>query len=409
MSEQISRLTNATVSNPAEYGPLRERGPVLRTVIDGVELPVWFISDYEECKEALNDPRFIRDATKLPGREGPGLAEQMLGGAGLPEEYFAYFGNLSLSDGEEHTRLRNAVARAFTARRVNALRPSLERTASDLYAALSAKKEADLVAELGYPFATAAICELMDIEEADRPQLQSWVLEMLSYDPELFVPAVRGIVEYYKDLIARRRAEPTDDLVSELLKPGGIHHDLLAEDAIISIFMLLTSTGIAPPAHFLGQALLTLLNHPEELAELRRRPELLAKRAVPELLRYTTSAPTGGPLHAAEDFEFHGCPVKQGDAVVPSLIGSNHDPKRFTEPQRLDLARDLGPGVGHLAFGSGPHYCTGASLAQLETEVVIDTFLLKNRTVELAVEPDQLPYVDIPGKGAALGSLPVRF
>ncbi len=409
MSEQIISLTNATVSNPAEYAPLREQGSLLRATIDGVESPVWFISGYEDCKEALHEPRFIRDQTKLPGKEGPSLADEMLAAVGMPKEYFKYFGLLSLSDGEEHIRLRNVVARAFTARRVNALRPSLERTASEMYAALSAKKEGDLIAELGYPLTTAAVCELMGVDETDRPQLQGWIMELVSYNPDRLVPAVQNIVEYYKDLIAHRRSEPTDDLVSELIKPGGVAQDLLSEDVIISIFLLLTSTGIAPPAHFLGHALLTLLTHPEELAELRAQPDLLARRAVPELLRYTTSVPTGGPLYAAEDFEFRGCPVKQGDAVVPSLIGVNHDPKQFDDPQKLDLSRDLGPGVGHLAFGSGAHYCTGAALAQLETEVVIDTFLIKNRTVELAVEPDQLQFFDVPGKGTALGQLPVRF
>ncbi|MCI3927854.1 cytochrome P450 [Streptomyces sp. AN091965] len=409
MSEQFSRLTNATVSNPAEYGPLREQGPLLRTVIDGAELPVWFVVGFDDCKEILHDSRFIRDQSKLPGAEGPSLTDEILKQVGMPREYFKYFGLLTLSDGEEHTRLRNVVARAFTARRVNALRAGLERTASDLHAALSAKGEGDLISELGYPLATASICELMGIEEADRPQLQDWIMELATYDPERFVPAVRGIVEYFKDLIARRRSEPTDDLVSVLVKPGGMDQDLLVEDVIISISLLLTNTGIAPPAYFLGQAVLSLLSHPDELARLRTRPELLAKHAVPELFRYATSVPTGGPLYAAEDFEFRGCPVKRGDPVVPSLVGVNHDPKQFSDPQRLDVARDLGPGIGHLAFGSGSHYCTGAGLAELETEIVIDTFLIQNQGMELAVEPDQLQYFDLPGKGTLLSSLPVRF
>ncbi|MEW1551689.1 cytochrome P450 [Streptomyces tsukubensis] len=397
------------MSDPAQYAALRERGPVFRTVIEGLESPVWFVSGYEACKEILHDARFIRDESKLPGREGPSLAEQMLGAVGMPQEYFKYFGLLSTSDGEEHTRLRNVVARAFTARRVAALRPHLEQSAADLYATLAAKGGGDLIMEVGYPFTTAAICDLMGVEEADRPQILGWIMDLVSYNPEQLVPAVKNIVGYYRDLIARRRAEPTDDLVSELVKPGGIHRDLLAEDVIISIFLLLTSTGIAPPAHFLGQAVLTLLTHPGQLAELRARPELLAKRAVPEILRYTTSVPTGGPLYAAGDFEFRGCPVRHGDAVVPSLLGVNHDPARFDGPDRLDLSRDPGPGIGHLAFGSGAHYCTGAALAQVQTEIVIDTFLLRNRTLELAVEPDRLPFFDVPGKGTALGGLPVRL
>ncbi|MEU2565156.1 cytochrome P450 [Streptomyces longispororuber] len=409
MTEQILNLSNKTVSNPAEYGPLRERGPLFRAAIEGLESPVWFVAGFDDCKEILHDSRFIRDQSKLPGAEGPSLTDEMLTQVGMPKEYFKYFGLLGLSDGEEHTRMRNVVARAFTARRVNALRPGLEKNAADIYAALAEKKEGDLVSELGYPLTSAAICELMGVEAADVPLLQGWIMEFVSYDTERLVPAITSIVEYYKDLIARRRAEPTDDLISELAKPGGPDQDLLSDDVIIAIFMLLTSTGIAPPAHFLGQALLALLTHPEELEKLRAQPELLARRAVPELIRHATSVPTGGPLYAAEDFEFRGCPVKTGDAVIPSLVGVNHDPRQFDDPLKLDLARDLGPGVGHLSFGSGAHYCTGAALAQLETEVVINTFLLQNRTMELAVDPGELQYFDVPGKGTALGALPVRF
>jgi cytochrome P450 len=206
MSEQIISLTNATVSNPAEYAPLRERGPLFRATIEGLESPVWFISGYEDCKEALHESRFIRDRSKLGAEDGPSITDEMLAGVGMPKEYFKYFGLLGLSDGEEHTRMRNVVARAFTARRINALRPSLEKAAADMYAAMAAKKEGDLIGELGYPFTTAAICELMGVEEADRPQLQGWILELVSYDPDRLVPAVKNIVEYYKDLITRRRA-----------------------------------------------------------------------------------------------------------------------------------------------------------------------------------------------------------
>ncbi|MFI8930074.1 cytochrome P450 [Streptomyces sp. NPDC053474] len=409
MTEQITTLSNKTVSNPAEYASLRDQGSFFRAAIEGLESPVWFVAGFDDAKEILHDSRFIRDQSKLPGAEGPSLTDEMLEQVGMPREYFKYFGLLGLSDGEEHTRMRNVVARAFTARRVNALRAGLEKNAADTYAALAAKKEGDLIAELGYPFTAAAICELMGVEEADQPKLMGWIMDYVSYDTERLVSAIGSIIEYYKELIARRRAEPTDDLISELTRPGGPDQDLLTDDTIIAIFLLLTSTGIAPPAHFLGQAILALLTHPEELAKLRAEPKLLARRAVPELIRFATSVPTGGPLYAAEDFEFRGCPVKTGDAVIPSLLGVNHDPRQFKDPLKLDVARDMGPGVGHLSFGSGSHYCTGAALAQLETEIVINTFLIQNQGMELAVKPEELQYFDVPGKGTALGSLPVRF
>ncbi|MGA4838631.1 cytochrome P450 [Streptomyces sp. G45] len=406
-SEHLVTLTPESISDPSKYPALREQGPLVHASLPGLETPVWLAMGYEDAKDALMDPRFVRDATKLPGQEGPSIADQMIAAYGLPAEYAQYLGIMVLSDGEEHTRLRNLVIRSFTARRVNALRPKLEQVTEELFTALKAKGEADLVGELGYIVAATAICELMGVAAEDQPTVQGFIQGYASGDPEHFIPAIQGIVEYGKALIEKRRAEPSDDLVSALLQDTG--EGKLTDTEIIAVFLLLINTGIAPPAHFLSEAVLALLDHPEELAKLRAEPELLSTTAVPELLRFVSAVPMGSPLYATEDLEFKGCPIKAGEVVNASLKGANHDPAEFEDPTRLNISRKLGAGVGHVALGHGPHYCIGASLAKLETEVVLHQLLVKHDGLRLAVARDALQYAPVPGEGTHLTALPVRF
>ncbi|WJV45194.1 cytochrome P450 [Streptomyces flavofungini] len=407
MSEPLVSLAPETISDPTKYAELREKGPLVHVSLPGLETPVWLVTGYEDAKDALTDPRFVRDATKLTGQEGPSIADQMIAAYGLPAEYAQYLGILVLSDGDEHARVRNLLVRSFTAKRVNALRPQLEQATEAIHEGLKAKGEADLVSELGYAIAATAICELMGVEAADQPTVQGFIQGYASGDPEHFIPAVQGIVAYGKALIEKRRAEPGDDPVSGLLQDEG--DDKLTETEIIAVFLLLINTGIAPPAHFLSEAVLALFDHPEELAKLRAQPELLSTTAVPELLRFASAVPMGAPLYATEDLEFKGCPIKQGEVVNASLLGANHDPAEYTEPTELDISRKLGAGVGHIALGHGPHYCIGASLAKLETEIVLNQLLLEHEGLRLAVDRKDLQYAPVPGEGMHLTSLPVKF
>ncbi|GGO36660.1 cytochrome P450 [Streptomyces lasiicapitis] len=407
MSEQLVSLAPESISDPTKYAELREKGPLVHVSLHGLDTPVWLVTGYEDAKDALTDPRFVRDATKLAGQEGPSIADQMIAAYGLPAEYAQYLGILVLADGEEHARVRNLLVRSFTARRVNALRPQLEKVTEDLYTALKAKGEADLVGEFGYAIAATAICELMGVDAADQPTVQGFIQGYASGDPEHFIPAIQGIVEFCKALIAKRTAEPGEDLVSGLLQDEG--DEKLTETEIIAVFLLLINTGIAPPAHFLSEAVLALFDHPEQLAKLRAEPELLATTAVPELLRFASAVPMGAPLYATEDLEFKGCPIKAGEVVNASLKGANHDPAEYEEPTALDVTRKLGSGVGHVALGHGPHYCIGAALAKLETEIVLNQLLIKHEGLSLAVDREDLVYAPVPGEGMHLTGLPVRF
>jgi cytochrome P450 len=404
-------LTSELVSDPVRgYTQLRRQAPLVRVTLPDIETPVWLITRYEDAKAVLSDTRFVRDQDKVPGlaQDGPSIAEQMIEAYGLPMEYRDYLGIMVLVDGPEHSRLRNLVTKSFTARRISKLRPRLEQITAELVAPLAAKKEAELLEDVGYPLASTVICALIGIDEADVPQMRTWIREYASGDIELVIPALRNMVEHSKDLIARRTAQPTDDLVSGWILSGKDDPDGLSETEMVALILLLINTGITPPALFIASAVLALLDHPDQLALLRAQPELL-ERAVPELLRFTSPVPMGAPLYATQDLEFAGMPVRKGEAVTSALLAANFDPDEYQAPERLDITRELGRGVGHVAFGHSAHYCIGAALARLEAEVALDQLLIRHPALTLGVAREDLEYFDLPGEGRHLRGLPVSF
>ncbi|MGW6908679.1 cytochrome P450 [Streptomyces sp. NPDC054940] len=401
-------LTPELVEDPVRgYADLRSRPDLGHAVLPGLDTPVRLITRYEDVRAALTEPRLIRDRTAVPGgSDMPDPQAELLaqGFEGLPEEYLPYLsGHLSLFDGDEHTRRRNPLTRAFTARRVSALRPFVEKTARELIAGLGEREQADLLGEFAYPLSTAVICELVGVDAGDQERVCGWIRDFAYGDGSGIAEGLAGIVEYTKDLVARRRAEPADDLVSALLADGG-----MSNDEIVTMFFLLINTGITPPALFLAHGALALLDHPEQVKLLRAEPELLA-RAVPELLRFVTLVRIGATLYATEDFEFAGTPLKKGEAVAVALFGADHDPEAYETPERLDITREFGRGDGHLAFGHGPHYCIGAALGRVVTGVVFEELFVRRTAPVLAVDRADVQFGHWPGDGFHLLSLPVRL
>lgn len=405
-------LTPELVEDPVRgYADLRARTDLGHAVLPGLDTPVRLLTRFEDVRAALTEPRLIRDRGAVPGgSDMPDPQAELLaqGMEGFPAEYVPYLsGHLALFDGDEHTRRRGPLTRAFTARRVSALRPFVEKSARELLAALagpSGREPVDLLGEFAYPLCTAVICELVGVDAADQDRVRGWIRDFAYGDGSGVVEGLAGIVEYTKDLVARRRAEPADDLVSALLADGG-----LSDDEIVTAFFLLINTGITPPALFLAHGVLALLDHPEQLERLRAEPELLP-RAVPELLRYVTLVRIGATLYAAEDFEFAGTPLDKGEAVTVGLFGANHDPAVYEAPERLDITRGFGRGDGHLAFGHGPHYCIGAALGRVLTSVVFEELLVRRATPPvLAVDRDDVEFGHWPGDGFHLVRLPVRL
>ncbi|WP_369226882.1 cytochrome P450 [Streptomyces sp. R39] len=390
------------------FARLREMAPLVPVGFPGGP-PVWLITRSEEFKAAWSDPRLVTNISNVPGHQGPSIADQALTSLDVPAELLRYFtSNLMLQDGKEHVRLRRLVAPAFSVRRIKALRPRIEEISTQLIEAFAEKGSGDLLKEYATPLTGAVICELVGIDRADQPQIRQWMDEYANIDAD-FTTSAKGLFDYTRNLIARRRAEPADDMISTLVQTMDEDGGRLNEDEIISMVGVLVNGGYHSTAHFIPNAVLTLLENPDQLALLRARPEAL-RHAIDELMRIANPIPSAGPRYASEDMELAGVPICKGDAVTGSLQSVNYDPRVFPEPNRCQVERVLKRGEGHLAFGAGPHRCIGAALAELEGEVALDHLFLQRDTLELAVKRSELRYREIiPGGARLFSAFPVRL
>ncbi|TDQ52095.1 cytochrome P450 family protein [Actinorugispora endophytica] len=399
------------VSDPfGGYGAIREHGAVTRgRYFDGT--PVWLVTRFDDVLTVLNDRRFANDPLSVPGQETDTTAAYAAEALGLPEQFVPYLlGNLLRKDPPDHTRLRRLVSRAFTVRRVSELRPRVELIAEDLLDRLPDHAEdgvVDLIEHFAYPLPITVICELVGIPEQDRPRWREWGAALVSLRPEPFADAIRAIVEHVHALVLERRAAPTGDLLSGLVRARD-EDDRLTDTELVTMVLTLVLAGHETTAHLIGNGVEALLAHPDQRAALQADPGLLPD-AVHELMRRC------GPVHltrlryATEDVELAGTLVRRGDVVQPVLVAANSDPRRYSAPDRLDLSRERGGhGEGHLGFGHGAHYCLGAALARQEGEVAFGSLLRRYPDLSPAVPPEKLARVPVPGSWR-LTSLPVRL
>lgn len=306
-----------------------------------------------------------------------------------------------------HTRVRRLVAKAFTPRTVERLRPYVEGLADDLVRGLVADGGGDLVARVAEPLPVAVIAEMLGIPEADRGPLRPWsadICGMYELNPgeETAARAVRASVEfsaYLRELIAARRKEPGDDLISALIAAHD-EGDRLSEQEMISTCVLLLNAGHEATVNATANGWNVLFSHPEQLAALRAEPERLLPTAVEELLRYDT------PLQLFERWVLDD--IEVGDTVVPRgsevalLFGSaNRDPAAFAAPDTLDLARADNP---HISFSAGIHYCVGAPLARVELAASLGALLRRAPRLRLAAEPRRGPNFVMRGLGELIVS-----
>ncbi|KOG86334.1 cytochrome P450, partial [Streptomyces varsoviensis] len=299
----------------------------------------------------------------------------------------------------DHTRLRRLVSKAFTPRMVERLAPYVHRTADELVTALLADGGGDLVATVAEPLPVAVIAEMLGVPAADRGLLRPWsaaICGMYELNPgeDTARAAVRASAEfsaYLRHLIAVRRAEPGEDLISALIAAYE-EGDRLSEQEMVSTCALLLNAGHEATVNTTGNAWLALFRHPEQLTALRADHSLLPG-AVEELMRFDT------PLHLFErwvldDIEVAGVHLPRGSEVALLLGSANRDPARFDRPDALDLTR---PDVPHLSLGAGIHYCLGAPLARLELAAVFGALLRRAPGLRLAAEPEWKPNFVIRG------------
>ena len=385
------------------YRELRDTAPVLRSSFGPVVL-----SRYEDCMTALRDPRLGRGTALRAAGEGPSL-----GFAGFdvdPEQRQAFFeragNNMLFADPPDHTRLRRLVSRAFTPHRIDGLRPAVEAMVAGYLDDMLDAGEVDVMTALAFPLPVTVIGELVGVPAADRASFQPLVRAGTAAldpaaDPATLHTATAAMDQmraYFFDLVAERRRTPAEDLLSGLVaaREAG---DALSDDEVVATAILLFAAGFETTTNLIGNGLLALLNHPDELDRWRNDPSL-AHTAVEELLRWDSPVQLNMRT-ALESADVAGEPLARGEAVVVLQGGANRDPERFDHPEILDVGRaDNAP----ISFGWGIHHCLGAALARMEGEVVFNALLRRCRTIENRVdEPEWRPTLTLRG----LATLPV--
>ncbi|MEU6478158.1 cytochrome P450 [Streptomyces sp. NPDC047017] len=332
--------------------------------------PAWLATRYADARLVLGDQRFSR-ALGLEHDE-PRASE------GSRDS-----GILSM-DPPDHTRLRSLVAKAFTVRQVEKLRPQVRELTGRLLDEMEAAgPPVDLVDRYALPIPVAVICRLLGVPEEDRPRFREWsdaALSTSSLTAEEFLRNRDELRAYMARLITGHREHPRDDLMTALIEARD-HGDRLSELELVDLCVGILVAGHETTATQIPNFVLTLLDHPGELARLRAEPGLITG-AVEELLRFVPlGSGAGQPRYATEDIEVGGTLVRAGEPVLVAVGAANRDALRFSAPGTLDLSRGGNP---HLGFGHGVHHCLGAPLARLELQEAIGALVTRFPRLRLA-------------------------
>lgn len=382
VTAEFNPLGPEALSNPYPgYKVLREHRPVHWNDL----FEAWVFTRYDDVDAVLMHPRFSADRAKARTRFSEMIRQQ--------QERFGPFSQaptMLTSDPPEHTRLRRLVSKAFTPRAVEDLRPRIREIVSELLDGVAGRETFDLVDEIAYPLPVIVIAEMLGVPPEDRAEFKRWSNDVVATLSGPFTPpavierarkAIDELVEYMSGFIAERRARPRNDLISRLIAAED-DGQVLSEMEIFSTTILLLIAGNETTTNLIGNAMYSLLTHPDQLDLLRSDADLMPS-AVEELLRFNGPVQATGRV-AMEDIEVGGATVREGQIAFVLLGSANHDPAKFPDPERLDLTRNP---TDHLAFGDGIHFCLGAPLARAEAQITLGALLERYPQMELAGEP----------------------
>ena len=373
-------------ASPVPYDP----GPELREAmakcpVTKVRLPddstAWLVTGFSETREVFIDPRYSRALVFAPGRPLFGVETTLRD-------------SLMGMDPPEHSRFRKLVAKAFTDKRIQALQPAVAQIVDDLIDDLLAgPRPADLSREFSLMLPASVICLLLGVPLADVDKFHAWsnaIFADWSRSPEEIGQSFADMSAYMAGLIARRRREPADDLISVLINARD-GDGKLTESQLVEFPLQLLAAGHETTANSINMSFVALCQHPGELAWLRANPELIPS-AVEELLRYVRIAGSGFvPLSRVtrEEVCLGGVTIPAGEAVLPAFFAANRDPATFAHPDRLDLGN---PPKAHLAFGAGAHHCLGAQLARMELREAFRGLLTRLPGLRMTIPVGELEF-----------------
>ncbi|MGP4001172.1 cytochrome P450 family protein [Streptomyces sp. 8N706] len=378
----------------ASYASLRQAGSVHRAVSpDGA--PLVLVTGYSDVREAVMDPRLslCKQHASTTGRHG----------ASMPPELDRHLLN---TDPADHARLRRLAATAFTARRTELLREGVQRTTDRLLDQMAQRGRGDVVADLAMPLSMEVISNLLGVPEDDRPDFRAWTNTLQSPKPDNAQQSQRAMREMHGfliALIAGKRAAPTDDLLSALIAAHEDEDRLSAEELVAMAFLLLFG-GYHNTASLISTTAMALLTHPDHLTAFRDG-ELPIRAVTEEVLRWNSPTMLACRRFPTEGMEIGDAALTPGERVWMSWISANRDPERFAQPEVFDPHREDN---AHLAFGHGAHYCPGAALARLETDVAVTSLVQRFPGLSLSGAAQDLQWVVSP-RTRCLQELPVSL
>ena len=355
------------------YARLRAEAPVCRTKFLGSR--TWLVTRYRNAFMLLKDERFVKDwppTTRWIHLVAGPITRHMLN-----------------TDAPDHTRLRTLVHKAFTPNLVERLRERIQSVCDELLDKLATNGRMDAMSGYALPLPLTIIAELLGIPEEDRGRFHARSRSSLSSSTIMgvlrAVPDQRLLIRQMRKLIARRRRDPREDLITALVQAEEAGDKLSEKELVATIFLLLIA-GYETTVNLIGNGTLALIQNPEQRELFERNPALV-ESAIEELLRYTSPLEVASQRFAREDLTIDSVNISQGDMVIAVLGSANHDESQFRNPEILDLTREPNK---HLAFGQGAHFCLGAPLARLESQIALTTLFRRFPDLRLSREPEDL-------------------
>jgi cytochrome P450 len=378
----MARAAGCPFAPPPEVMTLAEKRPLSRVRIWDGSTP-WLITGYDEVRTLFSDSRVSVD-DRRPGF--PHWNEGMLSTVHKrPRSVFT-------ADAEEHTRFRRMLSKPFTFKRVEGLRPVIQKVTDEhIDAMLAGPQPGDIVTALALPVPSLVISQLLGVPYEDAEMFQHHAnIGLARYAAaEDTMKGAMSLHKYLAQLVEAKMENPAEDAVSDLAERVKAGELSVKEAAQLGTGLLIA--GHETTANMIGLGVLALLQYPDQAAVLRETDDAkVVANAVEELLRYLSIIQNGQRRVAAEDIEIAGEVIRAGDGIIIDLAPANWDGKEFAEPGRLYLHRS---GAGqHVAFGYGRHQCVGQQLARAELQIVFHTLFRRIRTLELAVPIDDIPF-----------------
>lgn len=365
------------------YARLRAEHPVYPVTLPD-KRTIWLITRYDDVVTVLKDERFVKNQANAAA--GNKTAKQPW----IPPFARPLTRHMLNQDKPDHPRLRGLVNKAFSPRLVEQMRGRIQSLTSELLKRVHGQRHIDLIPDYALPIPTTIIAEMLGVPAEDCSKFNRWSNTVMQVSTTRWgilraIPDVWSFVRYIRMLVRLRQREPRDDLVSELVK-AEVKGERLNEDELVAMVFLLLVAGHETTVNLIGNGVLALLEHPEQMELLRNDPALI-EPAVEELLRYGSPVEMATERYAHEDVKISGVTIPGGSLVGAVLASANRDESQFTEPNTLDITREPNK---HLAFGLGAHYCTGAPLARLEGQIAINMLLQMAPRLSLEARPHAL-------------------